>query len=217
MTEFEKQAYWEAHLVAIAQEGISTQAYAKRESLSVAALYSWRSRLKSQQHGPQLAPRAGSVARPKRLFAPVAIQDVQTQTNVEVGACALSLGPGIRLELPMPPNPQWLACHLSAYRRHSVFGVMEPRNFRHIGASKLSAYRRQQTFGVMEPAVFRHIGTTGQSSRTSHTVQCIATLRTVHARGARLWHAGEPDGRLHLHRRLRRVSWHVAKPRYKPN
>lgn len=116
MTEFEKQGYWEAHLAAIAHEGISTQAYAKRESLSVAALYSWRSRLKSQQHGPQPAPRTDSAVRPKRLFAPVAIQDVQTQTNVEVSFCTLSLGPGLRLELPMPPNPQWLAqlCHALA-------------------------------------------------------------------------------------------------------
>ena len=113
MTESEKHAYWEAHLVAIAHEGISSKAYAERESISVAALYSWRSRLKSQRHGPQPAPRSGSAIRPKRLFAPVAIQDAPSQPNVDVSSCTLSLGPAVRLELPTPPNPQWLAqlCH----------------------------------------------------------------------------------------------------------
>lgn len=116
MTESEKQTYWETHLTAIAQEGISTKAYAERESLSASALYFWRSRLKAQQHGPQPAPRPSSAIRPKRLFAPVAIQDVQAKANIETGSCTLSLGPGVRLELPIPPNPQWLAqlCHALA-------------------------------------------------------------------------------------------------------
>lgn len=44
--------YRAAHLAAIAEEDIETMAYARRESLSVSALY-WRRRIKAQQHGPQ--------------------------------------------------------------------------------------------------------------------------------------------------------------------
>jgi hypothetical protein len=44
--------YWAAHLAAIADEGIDTKAYARRESLSVSALYRWHGRIKMQQHGP---------------------------------------------------------------------------------------------------------------------------------------------------------------------
>ncbi|NYT62913.1 hypothetical protein H0A66_11380 [Alcaligenaceae bacterium] len=44
--------YWAAHVAAIADEGIDTKAYARRESLSVSALYYWRRRIKAQQHGP---------------------------------------------------------------------------------------------------------------------------------------------------------------------
>ncbi len=41
----ERAEYWSRHLAAIATEGISTQAYAKREGLAVASLYYWRKRL----------------------------------------------------------------------------------------------------------------------------------------------------------------------------
>jgi len=45
-----------------------------------------------------------------------------------------------------------LVCALSS------FGAMEPRGFRHKGASWFSAYWSHCVFGVMEPADFRHIG-----------------------------------------------------------
>ena len=41
----ERAEYWSRHLAAIATEGISTLAYAKREGLAVASLYYWRKRL----------------------------------------------------------------------------------------------------------------------------------------------------------------------------
>jgi hypothetical protein len=57
------QAYWEAHLEAITNEGIDTKAYAAREGLAVSNLYYWRRRLKIERAG------AKSVARPTPVAA----------------------------------------------------------------------------------------------------------------------------------------------------
>ena len=47
----EARQYWSKHLAAIAAEGVSSKAYAKREGLAVASLYFWRRRLKEEAGG----------------------------------------------------------------------------------------------------------------------------------------------------------------------
>lgn len=94
--------YWCSHLAAIAAEGVQTKAYAKREGLSVSALYYWRKRLKSEASSSTVvlpaAPQSG------RQFVPVQISDADARVP-----CSLILAPGVRLELAQLPSAQWLA------------------------------------------------------------------------------------------------------------
>lgn len=99
------QAYWEAHLKAIATEGINAKAYAKREGLAVSNLYYWRRRLKLQSAGDSTLATTPPGRSRERLFVPVAVGDTPAQT----GRCLLILTSGVRLELPSLPSPQWLA------------------------------------------------------------------------------------------------------------
>jgi len=102
--------YWSDHLAAIAAEGIATKAYAKRESLSAAALYYWRKRLKDAASGTAIvapvAPRLSS------RFVPVQVSDVLQPVR-----CSLSVAPGVRLELAQLPAPEWLAALAGAVAR----------------------------------------------------------------------------------------------------
>ncbi|OVZ63775.1 hypothetical protein CDO46_10960 [Pigmentiphaga sp. NML030171] len=92
----EAQAQWARHLEAIEAEGLSTQAYAQREGLSAASLYSWRRRLKSMQQRAALetVPRLVAVQMPERA---------------EPMRCTLLVTPGVRLELVQLPPAAWLA------------------------------------------------------------------------------------------------------------
>lgn len=102
--------YWSDHLAAIAAEGIQTKAYAKREGVSVSALYYWRKRLKAEGSTP---PRALPVAvQPGRQFVPVQISDADARVP-----CSLTLAPGVRLELAQLPSAQWLAALGAAVSR----------------------------------------------------------------------------------------------------
>ena len=101
--------YWAAHLAAIAEEGIETKAYARRESLSVSALYYWRRRIKVQQHGPQpLTAVSQDKGSGRKLFMPVQIKDAASAMSPNV-ACCVTFSSGLRLELSQLPAPQWLA------------------------------------------------------------------------------------------------------------
>ncbi|WP_442594946.1 IS66 family insertion sequence element accessory protein TnpA [Parapusillimonas sp. JC17] len=101
--------YWAAHLAAIADEGIDTKAYARRESLSVCALYYWRRRIKARQHGPHpLAAVSQDKESGRKLFMPVQIKNAASEMNPNM-ACCVTLGSGLRLELSELPAPQWLA------------------------------------------------------------------------------------------------------------
>lgn len=88
--------YWAGHLAAIEAEGISTQAYAKREGLSAAALYWWRRRLKGSQATPVHPVRRG-------CFVPVQVR----RTSEPIG-CTLVIG-AMTMELSQLPGPDWLA------------------------------------------------------------------------------------------------------------
>ncbi|PLC48046.1 cobyrinic acid ac-diamide synthase [Pollutimonas subterranea] len=95
--------YWSEHLAAIAAEGIETKAYARRESLSVSALYYWRKRIKAQTHGP-VRP-AAPVNCISSAFMPVQVKSAMAN----VVPCSVVLAPGVRLELSQLPTPEWLA------------------------------------------------------------------------------------------------------------
>lgn len=96
----ERKQYWARHLAAIAAEAITTQAYAEREGLSVASLYYWRKRLKDDAAAEAVAPSPA-----KRQLVPVHIARSSPPRMV----CTLTLAPGVHLELPQLPDPQWLA------------------------------------------------------------------------------------------------------------
>jgi transposase-like protein len=90
----ERADYWSQHLAAIKAEGITTQAYAKREGLSVNNLYYWRKRLN------RVGTSSGT-AQPARHFVAVQVHEV----NEPLG-CQLRIGPSVQLDLPQVPNPQ---------------------------------------------------------------------------------------------------------------
>ena len=92
----ERAEYWSRHLAAIATEGISTLAYAKREGLAVANLYYWRKRLNTA-NSTDSAPSSG------RFIA------VQWPEHNEGNGCQLRIGIGVQLNLPQVPSPHWLA------------------------------------------------------------------------------------------------------------
>lgn len=97
-----RMQYWSDHLVAIDAEGINTKAYAKREGLSVSALYYWRKRLKAENatQGQTLAV----APQPGQQFVAVQISEATSRVS-----CSLILAPGVRLELAQLPSAQWLA------------------------------------------------------------------------------------------------------------
>ena len=101
----EKAQYWSVHLAAIANERITTKAYAEREGLSVASLYYWRKRLKADA-----APATAAADTAKRPLVPVHVTS-SCQPRV---ACTLTLAPGVHLELAQLPDPRWLASLVAA-------------------------------------------------------------------------------------------------------
>lgn len=101
--------YWSDHLAAIAAEGIPAKAYARREGLSVSALYYWRKRLKSAGSSSAVAL---PVAPQSGQFVPVQISDADARVS-----CSLILAPGVRLELAQLPSAQWLAALGAAVSR----------------------------------------------------------------------------------------------------
>lgn len=102
------RAWWEAHLNAIAGEGIGTKAYAQREGLPVSSLYYWRRRLKVQSMGT-LSSHQPAPTPVVRRFVPVSLGSASGSDYSSLAdRYVLTLGSGLRLELPGLPSPQWL-------------------------------------------------------------------------------------------------------------
>jgi hypothetical protein len=108
MSMSKAKQYWSAHLAAIANEPITTKAYAEREGLSVASLYYWRKRLKADA-----AAETAATSPAKRQLVPMQVAP-SSQSRV---ACTLTLAPGVHLELSQLPDPQWLASLAAATTR----------------------------------------------------------------------------------------------------
>lgn len=82
--------YWSKHLRAIVVEGVLMKAYAEREGLSAARLYSWRSRLASEV-------RQGREARAVRVIAkPVVTLPINQFVPLELNGMA---SPSVRCTL----------------------------------------------------------------------------------------------------------------------
>ncbi len=94
------RGFWVAHVAAIEREAIAASTYAKRESVSLAALYYWQRKLRA-------AAEVCDVAKPAGAFVQMRVAD-------NVGArspagCTLVLTSGMRLEMAAIPSPEWLA------------------------------------------------------------------------------------------------------------
>jgi hypothetical protein len=92
--------FWATHVAAIEREAISANAYARRESLSVVAIYYWQRKLRAKAEVNDAAKAAGA-------FVQLRVAD-----NVDLhGAanCTLVLASGMRLEMVGLPAPEWLA------------------------------------------------------------------------------------------------------------
>lgn len=94
----EREAYWSAHLTAIEREGITTRAYARREGLSVAALYYWRRALQESARLPK-AKAGGFVAV---ALPPEMDPDQATPYRVRIRDA-------VTLEFPAMPPAEWVA------------------------------------------------------------------------------------------------------------
>ena len=87
--------YWVAHVGAIKLEGISASEYARLHNLSVAALYYWQRKLKSNTE----ESKAGRESK----F--VALRVAEQHPCL----CTLVLPSGLHLEMTALPAPEWLA------------------------------------------------------------------------------------------------------------
>jgi hypothetical protein len=87
--------FWVAHVAAVKLEAISASAYAKRQGLSVAALYYWQRKLKSNVGAGNVEKNGKFVALRLAAHNPC--------------LCTLVLSPGVRLEMSELPAPEWLA------------------------------------------------------------------------------------------------------------
>ena len=84
--------FWTAHVAAVKREAISASAYARRNGLSIAALYYWQ---RKQKSNPEVSDTSKFVA------LHVAEQ--------RLCLCTLVLPSGLHLEMSALPSPEWLA------------------------------------------------------------------------------------------------------------
>jgi len=86
---------WVAHVAAAKLEAISASEYARRHGLSVAALYYWQRKLKSNTEQGE----AGQASK----FVALRVADQRSCP------CTLVLPSGLHLEMSALPAPEWLA------------------------------------------------------------------------------------------------------------
>jgi transposase-like protein len=87
--------FWVAHVDAAKLEAVSASEYARRHGLSVAALYYWQRKLKSNAG----ASEAGQESK----FVALRVADQRPSP------CTLVLPSGLHLEMSALPAPEWLA------------------------------------------------------------------------------------------------------------
>ena len=101
--------YWSNHLAAINAQGISTSVYAKPHDISLASLYFWRSKLLSESTTPSSSlPTPVAAPKPQSKFVALRVRDAVPGTSAPIWCCTLVLTGGMRLEMSVLPDPQWL-------------------------------------------------------------------------------------------------------------
>ena len=100
--------FWSRHLAACRAQGVSINAYAKREGLSAVSLYYWRKRLGLTGSKPR-----DVVASP---FVPIQVE----RSGDCAGSCQLILGDGVRVEFSQVPGAQWVAEFARVYQMRVV-------------------------------------------------------------------------------------------------
>jgi hypothetical protein len=96
--------FWMGHLAAVALDGGSVKAYARRHGISADALYYWRNKDKAK-------PAVSSV-RPSVQFVALQVAprpDGMSASGLAPGACTLLFGAGMRLEMAVMPSAEWVA------------------------------------------------------------------------------------------------------------
>jgi hypothetical protein len=99
--------FWAVHVAAIEREGIPVNAYAKRESISLAAIYYWKAKLR-------VPAEVCGAAKPAGAFVQLRVAD-SVGARIPAG-CTLVLASGVCLEMAGLPAPEWLASLVRATR-----------------------------------------------------------------------------------------------------
>lgn len=94
--------FWEAHVAAAKLEAIPASEYARRHNLSVKSLYYWRRKLHKSDKTDAALP-------PGKFVALRITPDGSRPNN-----CTLALPSGLRLEMLVLPQPEWLAALVRA-------------------------------------------------------------------------------------------------------
>lgn len=89
------EEFWAAHVAAAKLEAVSASEYARRHGLSVAALYYWQRKLKSNAE-------VGQAGQESKF---VALRVAAQRPNL----CTLVFPSGLYLEMSALPAPEWLA------------------------------------------------------------------------------------------------------------
>lgn len=94
--------FWMAHVAESQREAIPASEYARRHGLAVKSLYYWRRKLKQSDMAG--APESAS------KFVALRIAPGLSRPNY----CTLVLPSGLRLEMSVLPQPEWLAALVHA-------------------------------------------------------------------------------------------------------
>lgn len=86
-----KTEFWAEHVAAAKLESISSSEYARRQGISIAALYYWQRKFKA------------TVQTPENKFIALRVSADRTSP------CTLILPTGFHLEMSGLPAPEWLA------------------------------------------------------------------------------------------------------------
>ncbi len=100
------EAYWQSHVAAIKQEGLSASAYAKLHGLAVNRLYYWQRKV----------AEVASVGTAKQAALSFIALRVESAVGIPATNCTLILPSGLRLEMSSLPAPAWLAALSQASR-----------------------------------------------------------------------------------------------------
>ena len=106
MKKHSNATFWKDHVAAALQDPVSISAYAKRHAIPVKSLYYWHKKIK----------KSYSASKPvAEIATPFVAVRIPEKINEQRGAnFALVLAQNIRLEMAVPPAPEWLANFIRA-------------------------------------------------------------------------------------------------------